>query len=205
MKPIYQLSNVPKFDKVLAEVLYFHLKPGSSILDPTFGFGHSWRHYDKIQKGLLKNPFRIKYHDSLIGMAIRHLPKIYKNEFDGIFFDPPYIWGSINDAPNNRAEDYGKYNWDLVDIELIIKEANDHFPELLKPKGKIFFKYTDVFSRKDHRFFLTTPMWVSILDNFHPIDFYITRHPRGNGTAFQVKNRPCGVNNYTYLMVMELK
>lgn len=119
---------------------------------------------------------------------------------DAIFFDPPYIFGRKkgNDV---RSQDYGGYDYALEQVKDFITSANNNFPEFLKDKGLLFLKHTDVFSLEERKFYFCASIWPIILSNFKVIDHYIVPPHHISPTAWQVKNRPCGIVNYTYLTV----
>lgn len=119
---------------------------------------------------------------------------------DAIFFDPPYIFGNAQGS-DERKEDYGEYHYGFSEVEEFIRKANEILPDCLKEKGLLLLKYTDVFSLKERKFYFCPPLWSQALSKFKAIDHYIIQHHHISPTAWQVKDRPCGIVNYTYLTV----
>lgn len=204
MKPFTCLQNRP-FPEVFNQVLNFHLEENSLILDPTPGSEHSWSKYREHQKHA---PFMLTkpkyYYITYSTIGISKLPKEVNRQYDAIFFDPPYIF----DLPKNkdkRATDYGEYYHSRKEVADLMIQANRIFPQLLKPTGKLFLKYSDVFSVSKREYYFCINDWPLLFNNFKVIDHYIIQHHHISGTAWQVKNRPCGIINYTYLTVFKLK
>jgi len=202
MKPILSFQNQP-FPQVFKMVLDFHLQEGATILDTTPGMRYSWKKYEQNIKYNDIQFFKEKeYNISYLYTPIEKLfdlPMI----FDALFFDPPYIFGTKGKTTDPREEDYGAYQHDFNKIREIFETANTVFPSILKPDGKLFVKYSDVFSLTDHSFYLCCSIWPNILSNFHVIDHYIIQHHHISPTAWQVKDRPCSILNYTYLTVFK--
>ncbi len=203
-KPFLALQNKP-FPQMLHKILDFHLIEKSVILDCTYGEGYSWADYEEKIKFNHMSFFPYKEYKLI---KRNGGPKICKNleiQVDGIFFDPPYIFDIKGTTDDVRQKDYGEYFHTYSDIAKIIQDADKYFPKIIKKDGKLFFKYCDVFSLKQKKFFLTIVDWIGMLSNFEPVDHYIIQHHHISPTAYQVKNRPCGIVNYTYLTVLKLK
>jgi hypothetical protein len=197
MKPFLALQNKP-FPQVFSQILDYHLEDNSKILDPTPGEGHSWEWYNnKKENGFFKTK---KYSIIISLLDIKDIP--INGKFDGIFFDPPFIFG-LDKTKDKRDDDYGKYCHSFKDICNIISDGNKKFPNILQDDGKLFFKYTDVFSLKERKYYYCAGEWFTRMSNFKVIDHYIIQHHHITGTAWQVKNRPCGIVNYTYLTVLQ--
>jgi hypothetical protein len=207
-KPVLALQSTMNFSQTLQRVLEFHLFEGASIIDPTPGERHSWQYYLTESKRSPFFPpmqFDIRFiKDDIMDFA---LTKESVREFgmaDAIFFDPPYIFGTIGQGVawgDNRQEDYGGYHYGFSEVEKFMKKANEILPDCLKEKGLLFLKYTDVFSLKERKFYFCPPFWSQALWRFGVIDHYIIQHHHISPTAWQVKDRPCGIVNYTYLTV----
>lgn len=209
---IVQLQVSQPFDKVLYQVLSFHLPEGATILDPTPGEKYSWKYYLKETKKSSFFPLK-KFNIHFIpddidnfNLTTAHVKE--KGAADAVFFDPPYIFGAIGQGRawgDDRQEDYGGYNYGFSEVEEFMKKANEILPDCLKEKGLLLLKYTDVFSLKERKFYFCPPLWSQALSKFKAIDHYIIRHSHISPTAWQVKNRPCGICNYTYLTVFQKK
>jgi len=199
-RPLLGVMNI-QFPLAFIMILNFHLRNGDSILDPTYGKGLSWEEYERNQK--LKNSmlWTPKTYDIITKYNLEQCVDLSK-KFEAIFFDPPYIF-DIQKTDDGREENYGEYHHALEDIEQLFQLANITFPSLLIPNGKLFLKYTDVFSMKARKFFFCTMQWINIMKNFKVIDHYIIQHHHISPTAYQVKNRPCGIVNYTCLTVLQ--
>ena len=205
--PILQLQSKLPFDKVFVRVLNFHLSEDAKILDITPGGKYSWQAWlreEKQRKSTLfpHKKFRVFWVEE--NLSSYSYTKSMKEKYDAIFFDPPYIFG-LEKSSDQRTEDYGGYNHSFEEIQTMFEKANLALPNVLKPQGKLFLKYTDVFSLQERRFYFLSPVWVKALSNFAVIDHYVIAHHHISPTAYQVKNRPCGIVNYTYLSVLEVK
>lgn len=207
-KPIVTLQTKITFSQTLQKAMAFHLFEGAVIIDPTPGEKHSWSYYLKEhdKKGFFPimklNPVFIE--DDI---ATFHKTAQYVNQttrVDAIFFDPPYIFGH-GQSKDARRQDYGDYHYTFDDIKGFIITANNVFPEFLKEAGMLFFKYTDVFCLDERKFYFCALHWNRELSNFTVLDHYIIAHHHVSPTAWQVKNRPCGIVNYTYLTILKKK
>ncbi len=203
-KPIVSLQTTLNFSQTLCRVLEFHLPEGGTIIDPTPGKKHSWEYYLKeINKPGFFPPVKFDIH--FIEDNIMEFSKTWEfvekhGQVDAIFFDPPYIFGH-KQSEDVRREDYGGYHYSFDGIKETISFANAMLPKFLKDDGLLFFKYTDVFSLEDRKFYFCSFLWPMELTQFEAVDHYIVPHHHISPTAWQVKNRPCGIVNYTYLTV----
>lgn len=209
MKPLLGLQRM-NFADVFFKVLDYHLEEGAKILDPTCGVQVSWQMYhalvrrDRLTPGFVSpKKYNILFNDPKCG-GRRFEELVFKKEFDAIYFDPPYIF-DVDNSKDQDEEKYGGYDFSRDEIKGFFGAANRLFPGWLKKKGKLFLKYCDVFSMKDRKFHLASLMWLPVLDKFVVVDHYVVQHSHINPRAYSVKNRPCGVVNYTYLAVLELK
>jgi len=203
-KPITALQTKINFSQTLQRILEFHLFEGASIIDPTPGEKYSWQYYLKEQR---KSGFfpQMKFNLHFIDDDIHHFANTENHvqeygKADAIFFDPPYIFGSAW-GQDVRRGDYGEYHHTFGDVANFLTNANLTFPDFLKEEGLLFLKYTDVFSLKERKFYFCASLWPPLFSNFEVIDHYIIPHHHISPTAWQVKNRPCGIVNYTYLTV----
>lgn len=204
-KPMVALQTKMNFSQTLYKVMEFHLFENATIIDPAPGEKHSWNyyltHYEK------ESFFPItKFSPVFINDDITSFEKTaqYVEEHgpvDAIFFDPPYIFGH-KQSRDVRREDYGDYYYSFEDVQDFIASANERLPVFLKPSGLLFFKYTDVFCLAERKFYFCALLWTQELSNFNVLDHYIIPHHHISPTAWQVKNRPCGIVNYTYLSVL---
>lgn len=206
--PIVTLQTKLSFSQVLQNVLEFHLPENATIIDPTPGKLYSWEYYMReLRKRQL---FPRKQFDLIfIQDDISNFQKTKehtqgKGLVDALFFDPPYIFGN-KAGPDVRREDYGGYNYSMENIRNFLTVANHEFPACLKVAGLVFLKYTDVFSMQERKFHLCVSQWPGLFHNFDVIDHYIIPHHHISPTAWQVKDRPCGIVNYTYLTVFKKK
>lgn len=203
-RPIVGLQTKINFSQTLQRVLEFHLPAGAVIVDPTPGEKHSWKYSQReSRRGGFFPPakFEVVYLPDDISNFRKTKEYAKENSpADAVFFDPPYIFG-YKQSEDVRREDYGGYHYTFENIKKLIAAANSALPECLKEYGKLFLKYTDVFSLAERRFYFCAAIWPQQLDNFEAIDHYIVPHHHISPTAWQVKERPCGVVNYTYLTV----
>mgnify|MGYP001612549367 FL=1 len=196
--------NTRPFSAAFREVLDFHLSDGAKILDPTPGKGYSWQQYrqDCEENAYILFPrkqYSIHQDESFFTTSTP-----LQSKYDAVYFDPPYFFG-LGQTSDPREKDYGNYNHEKENLCKLLIVANIRFPQVLQKTGKLFFKYSDFFSVKDRCFHFCIPLWIPILNNFKVVDHYIIPHHRLTPTAWQVKNRPCGIVNYTYLSVLEVR
>jgi len=203
-EPIVALQTKLNFSQVLYRALDFHLPDCSIILDPTPGEKHSWKYYLTTAGGGALFPLKefclVFVDDNLL--TFDKSRQFNFEKLDAAFVDPPYIFGH-KQSGDTRREDYGGYHRSFGDIKTLMESVNHHLPAILPLEGKLFLKYTDVFSLSDRKFFHCASLWPGILNNFRVIDHYIIQHHHVSPTAWQVKERPCGIVNYTYLTVFE--
>ncbi len=207
-KPFVSLQTQLNFSQVFFRVLEYHLAEHATILDPTPGEKHSWQYYltememaDVAFFPITKfNPIYINDDISNFDLSKQHVQE--HGKVDAVFYDPPYIFGHKR-STDVRREDYGDYHYTMGEVKRWIEHANTVFPSLLKENGLLFFKHTDVFSLNDRKFYFCSALWNQVLSNFRAKDHYIVQHHHISPTAWQVKDRPCGIVNYTYLTVYE--
>lgn len=202
--PLVTLQTKNTFPTMLYRILEFHLPENSTIIDPTPGKLHSWQFYlqESKRKQFFPPPMYnlVPIPDDITTFLNTAEWVENKGVSDAIFFDPPYVFGSPR-GDDVRREDYGGYTYTFEEVQNFIKTANEQFPKFLREEGLLFLKYTDVFSLYTRQFYLCANLWSQILQNFKPIDHYIIQHHHISPTAWQVKERPCGIVNYTYLTV----
>ena len=203
-KPFVSLQTQIPFSQALQRVLEFHLLKGASIIDPTPGEKHSWRYYLSEVKNPSFFPVK-KFNITFIDDDISNFNKTKlhvdnQGVVDAMFFDPPYIFG-YEENKGSRQGDYGGYHHGFEDVKSLIQTANEEIPKFLKAGGLLFLKYTDVFSLSERKFYFCAPLWANEFTNFRAKDHYIIQHHHVSPTAWQVKDRPCGIVNYTYLTV----
>ena len=195
------------------KILTFHVVPGPDvrILDPTCGRRYLWEHF--MLKSLRTGRRLIENYGKVVFSDIRDFGQEtmsdfrqlnFDHEFDGIVFDPPYLFG-YEGSVDPRREDYGDYGQDYEMLSGRMIVANAIFPEWLKEGGKIILKCSDQYQTKERKFYPHHIEWARLFDNFDLIDLFIHVHHRMSPTAFQVKDRPCSVIMHTYFMVFEVK
>ena len=204
MKPLLSIIDEP-FHKVFPRILEYHVSPGATILDPTCGQKRSWetyfRHVEENEYNFIKHPeYDIHFSDQKDGVKLQTL----STKAHAVYFDPPYIWG-VSDSQADREEDYGGYSHSLSDLKKLMSEANQVFNNLLLPAGKLLFKYCDVFSMEDRKFYFGPLLWLPLFSNFEVVDSYSVIHHHVGGTAYQVKNRPCSIGNFSYITILQKK
>ncbi len=212
-RPFVSMQKLP-FSPAFYKILAFHLPEGAVILDPTPGEKYSWEYYLAKKKHAHFDFFPLKdfqihfIKDDILNF--RKTKEIVRKEgkADAVFFDPPYIWGNSGEGcawGDVRREDYGKYDYAFSDVEAFMVNANEEFIHFLKGPSLLFLKYTDVFSLSDRQFHLCANLWPNAFSNFRVVDHYIIPHHHISPTAWQVKDRPCGIVNYTYVTVFKKK
>ncbi len=207
-KPIVSLQLKMSFSQTLQRVLEYHLVEGATIIDPTPGERYSWQYYlTEVEKPSFFPPMRFDVHfipDDISTFALTRQHVSEHGKADAVFFDPPYIFGCKR-APDVRREDYGDYDYEFSDVIRFMRQANAVLPDVLKDNGLLFLKFTDVYSVRERKYYFCSPLWMSAFSHFEVIDHYIIPHHHVSPTAWQVKDRPCSIVNYTYLSVLKLK
>ncbi len=197
------------FPKKWLQILSFHLRKGGTLLDPTCGEKFLWKEYFRQSKHRGFHPlpkYEITFSDTKDfgdNIVSRFQDLDFTSKFDGIVFDSPYIFDADKTDKNKR--DYGGYDHNFKHIQNLISDANSIFPSMLKDNCLLFFKCSDVFSIKEKKFYFCGSLWIQILDNFVLKDMHIIIYHNISGTAWQVKDRPCSIVNYTYLFVLNKK
>lgn len=198
-------------------ILTFHIPPEDKprILDPTCGEKHLWKGFTKRQTKLSGESAEADLTDYDIVFSdiedkgqeivsdVRTIDEEVEGEFDGIIYDPPYLFGvQANDDP--RDEDYGSgYNQDFENLLEFMGIANSKFPPLLKNDGKLIVKCSDQYVPDERRFYCLHNLWINNLTRFNLIDLFVAKYLRSYGTAYQVKNRPCSIVSHTYFLVFK--
>lgn len=198
------------------KLLKLHVPSGSKILDPTAGEKLLWAGMPDDQFELGLEPkydivfSDINYEDSPgtsnyqqnLGRALDDHPE-WVGVFDCVVYDPPYLIGE-NDTDDGRESQYGSYAFSLADLQMYMSWVPSVIYKLLKPEGKLILKCSDQYVVPERKFYLHHYEWLRRMTlAFKIIDIMIYRHHRMSPTAFQVKNRPCGVVMHTYYLCGE--
>jgi len=195
--------------------------PEVRILDPTCGKRYLWERFMKrglrTGKPLIEDYGEVVFSDIRdLGQDVvadfRDLAKVFDergvdSKFDCVVFDPDYLFG-YKGSDDEREDDYGGYDQTFEELRDKMSDANDVFPKLLKPDGKLILKCSDQYQTDERAFYPLHHYWgntFSTFGNFWWVDFFIYVHHRMSPTAFQVKDRPCGVIMHTYFMVFEAR
>lgn len=188
------------------DILELHFGVGSRILDPTCGECLLWKDIDT-------KLYYIKYSDiknfgysksKFICCDYRELPKRYHGIFDGIVFDPPYLFG-VKSPKDEREDTYGGYSQTKEELFKMISEAPKYLHKYLKPGGRLVLKCSDQYYSKEKSFYPLSNRWMNSFTScyFKNIDIQIFQVHRASPTAWQVKNRNSSVQNYTYFFVFK--
>ena len=213
-RPIVSLQTSIEFSRALQMILEFHLFEGAVIIDPTPGNKHSWRFYlTELDKRQFFPPKKFDIQFIPDDITTFQKTKEYVEEngpADAVYYDPPYMFGvsrtkDYSGMKGCRAKDYGGYHYTFDEVKNFVAIANEMIPGFLKDTGLLFFKYTDVFSLAERKYYPCFVLWPNAMTNFKVVDHYIIQHHHISPTAWQVKDRPCGIVNYTYLTVFRPK
>ena len=180
----------------LKTIMLFHMPPESFklILDPTCGKKRMWNGWAEAT-----TLYKITFADSgNFGQELVCEFKDHQGVYDGIIFDPPYLFG-INGSKDTK--DFGDYAQTYDELVSYIAGANDRFPSILRQGGKLIVKCSDQYNVAERRFYSHHITWANNLTNFKLIDIFISPHHHISGTAWQVKNRPSSIVNFTYYLV----
>jgi len=191
------------------QLMMLHVPQGSKVLDPTAGYHMLWG--DNLSPGIFGADYEVTFSDIAGGKDNEQLnlsrarsdrPE-WLDSFDAVVYDPPYFIGE-NEAKDPREAAYGGYAYSLQDLLEYMRLCHTVIPDLLKPKGKLIVKCSDQYVVSERKFYHHHYEWMrNILLAFEITDIMIYRHHRMSPTAFQVKDRPCGVVMHTYYLVGE--
>jgi len=212
-RPIVALQSSIEFSRALQMILEFHLFEGAVIIDPTPGNKHSWKFYlTELDKRQFFPPKKFDIQFIPDDITTFQKTKEYVEEngpADAVYYDPPYLFDVSRtknySTKDRRVKDYGGYHYTFDEVKNFVAIANEIIPGFLKDTGLLFFKYTDVFSLVERKYYPCFVLWPNAMTNFEIVDHYIVQHHHLSPTAWQVKDRPCGVVNYTYLTVFRPK
>lgn len=215
----YPLSINPgnkKLPDYFQEIIRFHFPKNENmrILDPTCGEKYLWSDFGQSRLNLdlssekMFEDYEIVFSDirdlgQEIVCDVKNLRENVEGLFDGIIYDPPYLFGveSVNDE---RDESYGgKYDQTYDELIWFMEIGNQVFPSLLNSEGKLIVKCQDQFHPKKRRFYPHHITWINKLEDFNLIDLFIHKYTRVSPTAYQVKDRPCSIIAHTYFLVFE--
>jgi len=207
-RPIVALQTSVEFSRALQMILEFHLFEEAVIIDPTPGNKHSWKFYlTELDKHRFLSPKKFDIQFIPDDITTFQKTKEYVEEngpADAMYYDPPYLFGASG-TKDYRTKDYGGYHYTFDEVKNFVAIANEMIPGFLKDTGLLFFKYTDVFSLAERKYYPCFVLWPNVMTNFEVVDHYIIQHHHVSPTAWQVKDRPCGIVNYTYLTVFRPK
>lgn len=199
-----------KLGEYFQEILSLHVPPSKDkkILDPTCGKRHLWEEY--LRQTLMGDQKIEQYGEVIFSDVIDYGYNIVSSvdaldfdyQFDGIIYDPPYFFG-YKGSDDPRREDYGDYIQSYDDLLWFMDVANEKFPSLLKPDGKLIVKCADQYQTKERKFYAHHNTWINRLTNFEIIDLNVFIHHRLSPTAFQVKDRHCSVIMHTYFLTFK--
>lgn len=190
-----------KVSEFLEVILRQHLTKGARILDPTCSQRLAW-------KGIDRSDWKVIFSDKVdCGQKIvKDLfdLRISEESLDAVFYDPPFMFG-IKQSNDPRKDIYGGYNTfkTYKELESFISKSFIKFQEWLKPGGILIFKCSDQYHVKDRKYYPLHIFWygLALEHNFILKDYHIYQYHRCSPTAFQVKDRPCSVINYSLFMV----
>lgn len=191
------------------KIMSFHI-PSGKILDPTCGekkllwssffrYTLKGRPIDRYEKVIFSD---IQDFGQDIVSDIKNLK--FNNEFDGIVYDPPYLF-ECNKTSYDTRDIYGKYTQSYDKLIWFMEVANSKFPKWLKNSGKVIVKCSDQFHVKKKMFYPLHIEWIKQMNSFSLCDIFVFCHNHVNPTAWQVKDRPCSVIMHTYFLIFEMK
>jgi len=193
------------------DVLALHFKENDKILDPCCGERIIWQR--------VKGKYDVTFSDirnDLPGIESKDYRDLkYDSCFDGILFDPPYLFG-VKAKKDKREDAYGGYAQTYDNLIHMMTEAPKHLINYLKPDGKIILKCSDQYYVPEHKFYSLSDQWYISFRNamtnnfkklaqFYLIDRQIFIVHRVVPTAYQVKDRGASVQNYTFFLVFQKK
>lgn len=204
------------------DIMELHFNKGAKILDLTCGEGLLW--YD-IDTRDYKIQWSDKYYKStkknFILSDYKELPTKFNGVFDGVIFDPPYLFG-IKTSKDKREKKYGEYKQTYAELMNLIHEAPQYLIKYIKTGGKIVLKCSDQYYCKEHKFYELSRHWsesfsilgrekvfeenpyISIGTNkLNLIDKHIFPVHHISPTAWQVKDRNSSIQNYTLFLVFQ--
>lgn len=189
------------------QLLTLHVPLGSKILDPTAGSHLLWGNY--LEPTIFGVPYQVTFSDinggpgnESVNLARARVDREeWLDAFDCVVYDPPYFIGE-SETQDPREENYGGYHYSRADLEMYMDLTHSVIPSLLKPNGILILKCSDQFVVPERKFYLHHYDWLTHMQyQFEIIDVMVYRYHRMSPTAFQVKDRPCGVIMHSYYFV----
>jgi len=182
------------------EILEFHTFEGATILDPTCGYGLWWKAIDRTRYNITLSD-KYDFGQNIIS-DFRNLD-MYKS-FDMVVFDPPYMFGCIK-SDDPLKDVYQGYSQSYDELIGYARGANINFSKLLKENGKLIYKCSDQYNVLERKFYPHHITIVNEMSNFELIDIVLFIYHRVSPTAYQVKNRPSSIINYTYFLIFKVR
>lgn len=144
-----------KTDKAFQRLLLFYKDPPAKILDLTYGKGHSWKGFQfKTLKGeyeLTKIDINPQLEVDVV-LDIKQPLKFPDDEFDVIYFDPPYYFKDKIKNFDLHGRLYGTESevfWSFEDLIYTLQNLSREVPRLLKNKGIFIVKIGDNYVGKE--------------------------------------------------------
>ncbi|RLI16715.1 hypothetical protein DRO41_00410 [Candidatus Bathyarchaeota archaeon] len=198
------MSKVPisckggKVSDFFKDIFLFHSRDKCKIWDCTCGRRYLWSSFTKDEiKHVLFSDIR-DFGDNVV-MDLFDM----KDKKDLIIFDPPYLFG-IKAKNDPREKDYGSYCGSYENLQRMMRMSREKFNEILESEGKIILKCSDLYLKKQNKFYCLHYEWIKTYEKyFEVVDFFVYTGHRFSPTAFQVKNRSCSVNQHSYFIVFQ--
>ncbi len=211
MKYPLSLRETKTVSLFFKDIVELHFQKGAKILDPTCGKRILWDDINlKTYKIYFSDIKDFKYTDVKFScIDYKKIPDRFYQYFDGIVFDPPYLFG-IDSKTDKRKDDYGGYSQSIENLFAMIDESSRYLIRYLKIGGKLILKCSDQYYVKDHTFYDLSTNWINAYTDwsmqgvdFKIIDKHIFKNHHISGTAWQVKDRGSSIQNYTYFFVFQ--
>lgn len=209
----YPLScrNAKTVSLFFNDIMQLHFSENAKILDPCCGEKRIWKEV-KSKYWLFYSDIRDDLPDTP-AMDYKNINYV-KESFDGILFDPPYLFG-VKSKNDKREDGYGGYSQSKENLFKMMRESPGILIDFLKPDGKLILKCSDQYFALEKKFYHLSEMWhrnfISVtqkdlslpLSHFYLVDKQIFIVHRVSPTAYQVKNRGCSIQNYTYFFIFQ--
>lgn len=190
-------------------ILEFQFRRKAAIWDPTYGDGHLWNNLALKYVGENLTVTDLRTSVNLLDETTIE-PVIGSKLFDGIIYDPPYLFG-YQGSTDPRAEDYGQYSQSLDELHRFISLTTSLFPRYLVPHGKIVVKCGDQYVTDPEqptlrRLYLHHVDWIHELQKAYDIlDLIVYKYPRISPAAYLMSFRNCSVICHSYFITAQLK
>lgn len=182
------------------DILALYAKPGTSILDATFGKGVFWRNVDRSQYTVLTNDLVTEADTHL---DFRNLSTYTDSSLDMVVLDPPYAYSPKSTVKPSIANCYGLNN--SVDISNMTKVKELYAAgitearRVLRPGGLLIVKTQDIIQAGKQWWM---HLWVMEQQNFVCEDLFVLVQSTKPANDPKWKQQLHGRKNHSFFVVL---